>query len=61
MSLKYKIEDWAGNVLDYTGLFKRTCVAVPMEFDSFDSAWEYIYENFDETYYEEFEVSHEKP
>lgn len=43
---RFIIEDWAGNVLDFKGLFKLPQLAVAMEFDDFESGWEYIYEKF---------------
>ena len=44
--MKYIIKDWAGNVLDYTGVFKLPEFAVPMEFDDFEDAWGFLYETF---------------
>jgi len=48
MKTKFIIEDWAGNILDFKGNFKLPQFAVPMEFSSFDDAWEYIDSNIDE-------------
>ena len=48
MKTKFIIEDWAGNILDFKGIFKSPQLAVPMEFSSFDDAWEYIDLNIDE-------------
>ena len=45
---KFIIEDWAGNILDFKGQFKLPQLSVPMEFESFDDAWEYIDLNIDE-------------
>jgi hypothetical protein len=55
----YIITDWANNKLDYSGKFQRPCFAVPMEFDSFEDAWDYLYikypdeENLNNYYVEE--------
>ncbi len=38
----YVIEDWAGNILDYTGRFKLPAHVVPMEFESFEDGWMYL-------------------
>jgi len=38
----YIITDWAGNVLDFKGRFKLPQLAVPIEFDSFDDAEEWL-------------------
>jgi hypothetical protein len=40
----YIIQDWAGNVMNFG------------EFDSFEDAWSYIYEHFQEDDYQEFYV-----
>lgn len=53
MKTKYIIEDWAGNVLDYTGYFKMPQLAVAMEFTSFEAAWEYIDSNINEDSHED--------
>lgn len=45
---KWIIKDWAGNVLDFKGNFKLPQLAVPMNFDSFDDAWEWIDINVEE-------------
>lgn len=42
------IKDWAGNLLDFKGYFKNPQLAVPMQFDSFDDAWEWIDTNIEE-------------
>lgn len=46
--MKYIIKDWAGNVLDYTGVFKLPEFAVAMEFNDFYDAWNYLYNRFPE-------------
>ena len=43
------IQDWASNTLQYNN-------GVPMEFKSFDDAWEYIFENYNEDEFEELNV-----
>lgn len=48
MSTKFRIQDWAGNVLDYRGKFLKSELAVPMAFDSFEDGWGWIYENIPE-------------
>lgn len=53
MKRKYIIKDWASNVLQYNGKFKSTSygsmgVGVPMKFNSFDDAWDWIYTNIDD-------------
>lgn len=53
MKNKFIIEDWAGNVLDFKGKFKLPQLSVPMEFESFDAAWEYIDSNIDEGSHED--------
>ena len=50
------IKDWAGNVLDFKGKFKLPQLAVAMEFDSFEDAWEYIDATFDESCHEDLIV-----
>lgn len=42
----YKIIDWAGNELSKHG-----------KFNSFEDAWDYIYQNFDEANFEELYVT----
>ena len=44
---KFYIQDWAGNVLDHKGFFKRPHLAVAMTFNSFDDAWGWIYDQLD--------------
>lgn len=56
MKNKFIIEDWAGNILDFKGKFKLPQLAVPMEFDSFDDAWEYIDSNINEDNHEDIFV-----
>jgi len=51
--MKYIIKDWAGNVLDYTGVFKLPEFAVPMEFDDFDDAWDFICDRFPDEIHED--------
>lgn len=46
--MKFIIKDWAGNILNFKGKFDLPTFAVPMKFNSFDDAWEYIYEHFNE-------------
>jgi hypothetical protein len=46
--MKYIIEDWAGNKLHYNGKFVRPELAVPMEFESFEDGWGFIYERHPE-------------
>lgn len=45
---KWIIKDWSGNVLDFKGSFKNPQLAVPMTFDSFDDAWDWIDINVEE-------------
>lgn len=41
--MKYRIQDWAGSILDYKGYFQPPhSGVVPMKFKSFDDAWEWI-------------------
>ena len=64
--MKYIIKDWAGNVLQYTGRFNFSAygayTGAPMEFESFEEAWEYIMGeltdrlNLDERDYGEYSV-----
>ena len=46
----YIIKDWASNVLQYNGKFNFSSYGanygVPMEFNSFDDAWEWLYCQF---------------
>lgn len=51
----FKIEDWAGNILNYKGLFERPCFAVAMSFNSFDDAWVWIYDQLDGMSDDEFD------
>lgn len=53
MKIKFIIEDWAGNILDFKGKFKLPQLSVPMKFKSFDAAWEYIDLNIDEDCHED--------
>lgn len=56
----YIIQDWAGNTLQYTGKFNfgsyGTNLGVPLTFNTFDDAWEWLYikfpieETFDDYY-----------
>lgn len=41
----YMIKDWAGNLLNHNGHFVAPNLAAAMQFDSFDDAWEWIYQN----------------
>ena len=55
--MSYVIKDWAGNTL--INGYDR----LPLEFDSFDEAWEYIHQTFQEDDFEDLfvefqEVSH---
>lgn len=55
--MKYVIQDWAGNVLDFKVVFKIPSLAVPMKFKTFDDAWDWVYTNItDETEYENLYV-----
>lgn len=66
---KFRIEDWAGNILDYSDVFMRPHYAVAKEFPTFEEAWNYLYRKFDHLSEKEFdeemseyyveEVSHE--
>ncbi len=42
MGAKYQIEDWAGNILNYDGRFKRPELAVPKRFATFEDGWAYV-------------------
>lgn len=53
MKNKFIIEDWAGYILDFKGKFKIPQLSVPMKFESFDAAWEYIDSNIDEDSHED--------
>lgn len=54
------IQDWAGNTFQYNNKFNfgshGTEKGVPLEFQSFEDAWEYIYENWDEEFYDDLFV-----
>lgn len=54
------IQDWAANTLQYNKSFNwgehKNNIGVPMEFKSFDDAWEYIFENYNEDEFEELNV-----
>ena len=53
----YIVTDWAGNVLNFKGYFQLFQLASPMEFKSFDEAWEWIHENVqNENCFEDIEV-----
>jgi len=55
--MKYRIEDWAGNLLHSQNRFGRKSMVVkPMLFDSFLDGWDYIYENFNDDEYQELYV-----
>jgi len=54
--MKYKLQDWAGNVLDFRGYFRISDLAVPMQFESFDDGWDWILENGDENTLEDYYV-----
>lgn len=45
MKNTYMIQDWAGNILDFRGSFKLPQLAVALEFESEDHAYEYMTEN----------------
>lgn len=58
MKNKFIIEDWAGNILDFKRKFKLPQLVVPEEFESFDSAEDFLcellgddYETYREEYY----------
>lgn len=53
---RYKIIDWAGNILDFKGRFKLPQLAVAMAFDSFDTGWDYILENMTEDQHDDLYV-----
>lgn len=57
MKTKFIIEDWAGNILDFKGKFKLPQLSAPMEFESFDAAWEYIDSNINEDSYDDVFVT----
>lgn len=56
---RFIIRDWANNILDFKGRFDLECFAVPMQFNSFDDAWEYALEHFSEDSLDDIEVIHE--
>ena len=47
---KFIIQDWASNYLQHDGKFNFSAYGankgVPMEFDSYDDAWDFIFENY---------------
>ncbi len=53
MSRGFVVMDWAGNILNYRGRFERPEFSVPMEFKSFDAAWDWISENCPEDSHED--------
>lgn len=62
MEQKYVIQDWASNYLQHNGKFNFSAYGAnkgtPMEFDSFDDACEYIYQNYaDEECFDYFFVT----
>lgn len=54
--MKYIIKDWVGNILDFKGRINSKEFAVPMEFESFEDANEYVVEHFKETDWDEMHV-----
>lgn len=56
MGLKYNIIDWAGNVLNYNGIFVLPEFSVPMVFDHFDQASDWLSERFGHLNDDEYEV-----
>lgn len=55
--MKYIIQDWAGNVINYDGQVLSQSFAVPMEFTSFEDAVEYLEATYeDEAERGEFEI-----
>lgn len=44
----FKIQDWAGNILNYKGVFERPYHAVAKTFNSFDDATSWLYEQLGE-------------
>jgi hypothetical protein len=56
MYMKYIIKDWAGNILTYTGKFNRPEFAVPMKFDAFDLASDWLADTFGHLSDAEFEI-----
>ena len=50
----YMIQDWACNTLQYNGKFNFSrygaCLGVPMTFESFDDAADYITEKLDDNF-----------
>lgn len=43
--MKYIIKDWSGNVLSHKGHFAPNYLYAPLQFDSFDDGWDWIYTN----------------
>lgn len=47
---KYIIKDWSSNVLQHTRQFNFSAyganIGTPLEFDSFDDAWDWLFEQF---------------
>ena len=66
LNMKYMIKDWASNVLQYNGKFNFSAYGAnngaPMEFEDFESAWEWLYyrhpnkECFDDYFVEEIKT-----
>ena len=56
MKTKYIIKDWAGNELDYTGIFKSVDFSVAMEFSNIEEALEYIQETMPEDSFDDIYV-----
>ena len=59
--MKYAITDWASNYLQYNGKFNFSAYGknkgVPMEFETFEDGWEYLYEKFpDEECFDDYYV-----
>jgi hypothetical protein len=58
------ITDWCSNVLQYNGKFNFSAygadTGVPMKFKTFDDAWEYLHEKYDDESLEEFHVEEMK-
>lgn len=57
---KFIIKDWAANTLQYNHKFNfgahGTNTGSPMEFRSFDDAWSYIFEHYNEDEFDDFFV-----
>lgn len=61
---KFIIQDWASNTLQYDGSFNfgsgGSEIGAPMDFETFDDAWEYIFEHYNEEDFDDLCVMENK-